>query len=260
MNEPEPRTRPSGRLRRVLVPTVLLIGAVVCVRLGFWQISRLHEKQRLNAQQRSALAAPSRRIDHTIVPYEAIRDRRVELHGWYDESHQVLLTGRVEAGSPGVHVVTPLRLGNGRVVLVDRGWLYAADAATALPQRYPEPGLQTVVGLAMPLQSGGHFPMWRVPIDSIQVWATRALDPDSLAARLPYPVAAWYVRQLPGPGVPAQPLRAAPKPYDEFMHISYAVQWFLFATIFLVGPLVVMRSRRRRVGREDDADPELYRS
>ena len=56
------------------------------------------------------------------------------------------------------------------------------------------------------------------------------------------------------------PLRAAPRPYDEFMHISYAVQWFLFASIFLFGPLLVMRSRRRRAGQENEADPELYRS
>lgn len=250
------------KLRTVLAVAVVAIGAAVCIRLGVWQLSRLHEKQRLNASMRAALATPPRVIEDVEVPLAAIQDRRVELSGAYDERHQFLLTARTNEGSPGVHVVTPLRLDNGLVALVDRGWLYAGDAATALPQRYPEPGPQVVVGVAMPLETGGtRYPMRRVPIDSIEVWAARALDRDSVERVLPYAVAPWIVRQLPGPGVPAAPRRLPPKPYDEFMHISYAGQWFLFAAILLAGPALVARSRRRRARPgQTEAEPELYRS
>jgi surfeit locus 1 family protein len=249
-------------LRRALTVAVVLLGAAVCVRLGFWQISRLHEKQHLNAQLRSAMANPPRQIEETEVPLEAIRDRPVELHGWYDEAHQLLLTGRSHGGSPGVHIVTPLRLMSGRAVLVDRGWVYAGDAATALPQHWPEPGERTVIGLAEPIHTGGlRFPLRRVPTDTIEVWSARALDSDSLRQRIPYALAPWMVRQLPGDGVPPEPVRETPKPYDEFTHISYAIQWFLFAVIFLFGPPLVLRSRRRRDrGGVSEVEPELYRS
>ena len=66
---------------------------------------------------------------------------------------------------------------------------------------------------------------------------------------------------FPAPGVPAAPRRLPPKPYDEFMHISYAGQWFLFALILLAGPALVARSRRRRARPgHSEAEPELYRS
>jgi hypothetical protein len=58
--------------------------------------------------------------------------------------------------------------------------------------------------------------------------------------------ATFALRQLPGPGVPAQPARHEAKPFDEWIHRSYMMQWFAFAAIALFGPLLLVRSRRRR--------------
>ena len=232
--------------RSIVVLLAVVAGASVCVRLGFWQISRLHEKQALNAALRSALAAPPVPLGDPPAAVESVRGRAVEARGHYDETRQILLSGRAHDGAPGVDVVTPLLLPDGsRAVLVDRGWLYSADAATARPRDYPERGDRTVRGIAEPIRRGAGGPAIRaLPSDSAHLWSARWLDLDSLERRFPYSLAPYVVRQLPGSGVPRQPVRREPRPFDEMMHVSYAVQWFLFAAILLGGSAALAWSRR----------------
>lgn len=244
----------------LLVAVAVLVVATVCVSLGLWQLSRYREKQRLNQQTRAALRAPPVDATRHLPPLPEVRGRRVRLIGRYDETRQFLLAGRTHDSSPGVEVVTPLRPeGGGPAVLVNRGWLYAGDAATALPQQYPEPGVHELVGLAQALAPAGRWGALRAVLrDSIELWSARTLDPDSVARQLPYPIAPYMVRALPAPGAPATPARSVPPELNEMMHLSYAVQWFLFAAIAVVGPLAFVWSRRRRRGPDPEAaNPDL---
>lgn len=233
----------------------VVIMASVCVRLGFWQLARWREKQVLNARQRAALAAPPLR-----QPWPAaaqLAGRVVEVRGRFDESRQVLLSARARRGAPGVEVVTPLVVDGGAfglrdadsaVVLVNRGWLYAGDATTARPQDCPEPGERVIRGIAEPLArvSPREGTLRDLRAEGIQLYSARRLDADALRERWPYALSPFVIRQLPGPGVPPQPARAEPRPYNETMHLSYAVQWFLFAAILTGGSAVLAWSRRRR--------------
>jgi surfeit locus 1 family protein len=231
--------------RSLLVVVVVVAVAAVCVRLGFWQLDRLGQKRALNARVREALALPP-------VPYDgghpaALAGRRVVVRGTYDEGHQLLLAARTDGGGPGVHVVTPLRpVTGGAAVLVDRGWLPADDAATARPQDDPEPGERDVIGIAEPAPRGTRARYRRLEAPGMELWSSLRVDLDSLGARLPYALAPILVRQLPGAGVADRPRRLVPKPADESMHLGYAVQWFLFATILVVGSIVLAVGRHRR--------------
>jgi len=128
--------------RTALAAGAVILLAATCVRLGFWQLSRLAQKRAWNSAQREALAAPPIDLEGVRADsrWPAVRHRRVRVAGHYDETHQVLLAGRSHGGSPGVHIVTPLRTEDGGAVLVDRGWTFADDAATARPQGTAEPG------------------------------------------------------------------------------------------------------------------------
>ncbi len=235
------------RARFLLVPIVVLAGAAVCVRLGLWQLSRLHEKQALNAALREAQHAPALVVRGELPPAAQARRHALQVTGHFDEQRQFLLSGRAHDGVPGVEVVTPLRLdGSPTAILVNRGWLPAADAATARVRDYPERGERTVRGLAEELRHGaGGPPPRRLAEDGVALWSVRWLDADSIAGRLPYAVADYALRQAPGPGVPGQPLRSPPRPFNEMTHLSYAIQWFLFATILLGGSAALAWSRRR---------------
>ena len=59
------------------------------------------------------------------------------------------------------------------------------------------------------------------------------------------------MRQAPGPGVPLQPQRERPEPWDEGMHLGYAIQWFSIGTILLVGSLWLAWQRRREQASRD---------
>lgn len=246
--------------RTLFTLLVILAVSAVCVRLGFWQLARLHEKQALNARLKAALAQPTLALGDSIAPLAPLAGRRVEARGRFDESRQILLSGRAHDGAPGVEIVTPLVLASGEAVLVNRGWTSSADAMTARPQRWPEPGGRTVVGLLEPLARGaGGNSSLRLEADSVTLWSMRRLDADSLRALFPYPIAPYALRQLPGPGVPATPLRLEPRALGEAMHLSYAVQWFLFAGILLGGSAIFARRGRRAPGRDaPDAMPDVH--
>lgn len=231
--------------RTVLVAIVVVCAAVVCVRLGFWQLARWDQKRARNAEMRAALAAPAVAIADSLPPPAAVVGRRVEARGRLDSRRQVVLAGREHEGVPGVGVVTPLVLADGAgAVLVDRGWIPAVDGATAHPQEYPEPGDLAVSGVAVEIPRGAGGPSWRAfEDDSVTLWSALGLDLDSLEARLPYPVAPWVLRALPDARAPALPRRAAPRPLDETLHLSYAAQWFLFAAALLVVPPLLARRR-----------------
>lgn len=234
----------------ILALLVALVSAVMCFRLGLWQLSRMHEKRALNAALDERQRAPVRAIAGEPPALPEALDRPLELAGRFDEAHQFLLSGRAHAGEPGVEVVTPfMTSGGSTAVLVNRGWLPAADASTARPQDHPEPGERTVRGMAEELPRGaGGVPPRRLRDEDLALWSVRTLDADSIAARLAYPVAGYALREAPGPGVPDRPRRSAPRRHDETMHLGYAIQWFLFGTITLGGTAALAWSRRRRAG------------
>lgn len=246
---------------RALLPALLVVlGAAVCVRLGFWQIARLHGKQRLNAALRAELAGPPLALGDVAPPYAVIAGHRVRVAGVFDPTRFVLLSGRAREGAPGVDVAAPLLLPGGGAVLVDRGWVPSPDAMTAHPEDLPPAGAVRLTALPEPLPLGaGGRPWLRVPSARATLWSVRTPDADSLAARLPYPVAPYLLRALPDSGAPAArgaPQPAAPRPADEFMHVSYAIQWFLFATILVVGSLLFARRGRGPAAGGPDAIPE----
>jgi surfeit locus 1 family protein len=232
----------------VLGLLVALACAGLCVRLGLWQLSRWQEKQGRNVALRTALAAEPLPVAEPLPGVSELADRKIEVFGAFDESRQVLLSGRIQSELPGVQVITPLRLpGDSVAVLVDRGWLYAPDAVTARPQDFRDRSPRAVRGIARTLGARGAGLAWRAleSDTSHAVWSARTLDPDSLAPRFPYALAPWLLVELPGKGVPEKPLRAAPRPLDETMHLAYAVQWFLIAGILFAGSVALAWSKRR---------------
>jgi len=238
------------RIVGVLMLVAGLAAATVCVRLGFWQLSRLGEKRTLNAALRASERAPALVVTGDPPPAARVLDQALQASGRFDEAHQFLLSGRFHDGEQGVEVVTPLRLdGSPTAILVNRGWLPADDAATARPQDHPEPGVRTVRGVVEGIRHGAGGPSPRALAgDSVALWSLRSLDADSIARRLPYPVAGYVVREAPGQGVPARPRRSARRPHDEMTHLGYAIQWFLISIVIVGGTAALAWSRRRRAG------------
>lgn len=227
----------------------MLVAAAVCVRLGFWQISRLHERRAANAVVAGRLRMPEA-TTLAALPADtaAARFRRVRLRGAYDYAHEMRLAGRSRDGAPGVNVITPLRLPDTSVaVLVNRGWVYSPDGADADLSRWREGDSATVVGFVNTVGTRRG-----APSSAAHPGTVRWIDPGEVARRTGYPVTPFTVVQQ-GDSAPAGtpradsvPARLAVPPLDEGPHAGYAFQWFSFATIAVVGMvLVVSRAPRR---------------
>jgi surfeit locus 1 family protein len=170
--------------------------------------------------------------------------RRVRVVGGvWDFEHQIALIGRTRQGSPGVNIVTPLVFGEGgarRAVLVNRGWVYSPDAESVDLARWREPAA------GAPLTGYVEtFPAPRAddPRSPAAPRAWRRLDAARLERELGYPLAPYYViasgdegtSPRSAKGAPDVPARLPPPALDEGPHKSYAIQWFSFAAIALVG-------------------------
>jgi surfeit locus 1 family protein len=229
------------RARPLLIAVVMFAMAAVCVRMGLWQAERWRVRLDDVARRRAALAAPPLEWRGGPAP----TGRRLLVRGGWDEARQVLVSDRWRDDSAGVEVATPL-LAKPGAVIVDRGWLPSMDAIHADPFALAEPGERVVIGIAEP------FPAGAAPWESLpappgtRLWSARRLDRASLEARLPYALAPFVLRALPGDSAPAWPVRERPALPDPVMHLSYAVQWTLFALGFAGGAVLVLVRERRR--------------
>src|SRR5215212_5838200 len=117
-----------------------ILFAIVCMRLGFWQLSRLQERRALNAELRSR--AETKPVEFNKLPKDTggAHFRRVNLEGTYDYDHEIVITNRTRNGSPGVNIITPLKTpASDTAILVNRGWVYAPDAMSVDLERWREP-------------------------------------------------------------------------------------------------------------------------
>ena len=206
--------------RDVTLGVVAILVATVCVLLGRWQLNRLAQRRARNSVLAARLALPPLPVRRDVTA-DSARQRRVVTHGVYDFSAERTWPGRSFQGTPGVALITPLRLADGSVVLVDRGWVPSPDAFHVDHALYREPDTATVTGIALIPPRG------RGDVD--------------VAGFLPFVIQLETPEPPPDRGLPRRwPLPA----FDDGPHLSYAIQWFSFALIALVGTAVLIRKGR----------------
>lgn len=229
-----------------IVPLIMLTGATLTfVALGTWQLSRLRERRAANAVALSQRAlTPVSLNDSTQVSPQ----RSVRATGRWDYNHEVVLRGQSRRDAPGVTVSTPLLLdGSDAAVLVVRGFAPAPDALTVNLDSLREGERGSVSGVALKLESR---PDSGVPLtrDGLTTW--RSLDSAAVASRLPYPLLGIYVVAEGDENSGAWPRRVEPPAITDGPHLSYALQWFGFAIITIVGGAIWIRKKQST----DDTD------
>jgi surfeit locus 1 family protein len=222
-----------------------LAGAVLCVRLGIWQLDRLAQRRARNAVVRARIAEPA--VDVRTLPADTtdLRFRRVTVRGTTAPALELAWAQRGRRGSPGVNLLSAVRVADSLpLVLVNRGWVYSPDGTQVDLARWREGDTIDVTGYLEPI--GASLPgRWR---GTAHPRSVRWLDRDSLAALLGAPVAPVLVVVTGDttPGSADRIARVPPPPLDEGPHQSYALQWFSFATIAVVGYGAFLWNARRR--------------
>jgi surfeit locus 1 family protein len=234
--------------RQWLALAIGLVAATGCIIAGLWQLDRREERRVHNETVRGRIEAAPTSLARLGLPDDSIRYRRVTVRGRWDYQHEIALTGRSRSGSPGVNIFTPL-VPNGidHAVLVNRGWAYAPDAATIDFDRFREGDSITFVGYIDLFPPEPDAP--RDPRSSRSPRAWHRLDTTALLRTLPYQLEPYYVVALPDSASAPRddrPIRLEVPELGAGPHLSYAVQWFSFATIALVGAGILIYKEGRR--------------
>jgi len=234
---------------------VLMVGAAF-VALGFWQLRRLDERVMANDAIERRLAESPASLDAVLgagtAPVEA-EFRRVWLTGEYLADDEVLLRSRSFKGSSGSHVLTPLLLDDGTVVIVERGWVPLDRGPAPVVEANPPSGRVVVVGLVRPSQAPDDRDAGTEPIAEIAT-----VDLGRLQGQFAVPLAPVYVRLLEqDPPQSGLPLVLDPPDLSRGPHLAYAIQWFLFAGVVLIGypALIVWTARNAQQPKPRPAEP-----
>jgi surfeit locus 1 family protein len=234
------RTLLTPRWIAFTVFALLVVG--VCVRLGFWQLDRLEGRRYFNDRFRTGMAMAPLPIEALLASgQEPLSYRRATAKGRYDAANEVILYGRALDGHPGNHVLTPLVLADGRAVLVDRGWVPFDLDTPPVKEAAPPTGQVQVVGSLSPNEPGGADDSEEGVGEGASTF-TR-VDLGTIGQQLPYALLPWYIAlQEQAPTQPGELPAVVPAPtLDEGPHLSYAFQWFAFASIAAIGYLILAR-------------------
>lgn len=263
---------------RVLLSTRWIFGhllalvlIVAFISFGFWQLDRLDQKRAENAVRLEREALPPLQLSGGSADTVLLADagnaagldlRHAEATGTFLPDSELLLRSRSWNGQPGWHVLTPLELSDGQQLLIDRGWVpYDHDTVPVLPATPPE-GQVTVSGVLRATQRppsgiGASFAP-RNPEGSEPLRATWYVDLERLSVlQLPELLpAAWLLLQEQSPAQPGElPRPGFIEELDEGPHLGYALQWFSFAAVGIIGYALLMRRVLRDAARAGAAQP-----
>lgn len=244
------------------VTLFVILGTIFLARLGFWQLDRLEQRRAYNQLVATRWDQAPFDLNQEALPadLEALGYRRIEVTGTFDYANQVALKNQNRDSAPGVGLVTPLRLSDGRTMLVSRGWVPLDQATPDQWAQFNEAtGETTVVGM---LQKSQLLPGANPPEVPQTEWFR--VDIDAIQRQLPYELMPVFLAQLPEPGrgYADLPYREVPFELSEGNHFSYALQWFLFAVVLAGGyiPYVHYQEQRRQrlktIGQTGSTDQE----
>jgi cytochrome oxidase assembly protein ShyY1 len=230
---------------------VVLTLAGLFILAGFWQLDRLHEVRTRNAVVRSRMGSTPVPLDQVLQPNDVdpgkASYRRVVVAGHFDPSRQVLIQFRSYSGDPGDYLLTPLVTSNGAAILVNRGWIPPSDTPVQQARGLdPPPGDVRVTGILFPSEKRGSSP---TDAGGGIVEATR-IDLAVLGPGFSVPLYPAYLQlTAQDPAHSGDYPIVLPAPHlDNGPHLSYAIQWFSFTAIVLIGwPTLVRRSLGRSV-------------
>ena len=251
--------RVTVRPRWIAFSVLVAFVSVACVLLGFWQLSRLEERRASNAVLAARLArdpVPLEDLRSALRPAQGIEvdpsdyeHTRLTAMGRLTDRGRVLVRSQVVAGQAGVHGVYAMDLGDGTAVLVNVGWFPVDVDIGSIADVFGESGQVDVTGLVRADQKRPALGRAEPPglLDTVA-----RIDIDRIQQQVDLPLLPFWI-QLVEPHDPGRLPIPVPVPeIGEGSHLSYAVQWFSFAAVAVVGYVALMR-RELRPGRRRKA-------
>lgn len=217
-----------------IIPTIFTIFALILLlTLGSWQVKRLLWKNSVIAEISERVAMPPVDLPDGRIDIEKLKYRRIIITGHFLNDKEIhLFTGAKEMrGKPGYNIITPLEIGSGRVIIVDRGWVPASMKERDARKDTIINGDVSIIGM---LHAGEHKAMF-TPDNDIEKNLWFWIDIPAIASFTGKALDNVYVRALVEDGNERTlPIAGEAMVKVRNDHLSYAVTWYSFAIILLV--------------------------
>lgn len=231
-----------------IISHLFVLGMIVLmVGLGFWQLRRLDERRALNADVRAATQAEPVAVED-LLDADPLDHTAVLVAGEYLDEYSFFVANRTFESQAGSWLATPMRLGDGRIVIVSRGWVprlwVTGDDSRVIDT--PSGSLE-VLGRILKSVGGG-----RIGGASTEILpAVSRMDIPKVEEMLGLDVEdSWVQLERQAPPLGDLPVPVPRPSLDEGPHLSYAFQWFFFSAGTVVAYALILRKRRRELAIE----------
>jgi len=236
-----------------------VVFAAVCVALSQWQIARLNETRTANELVDRNYHSTPIALDSalpSLTSYSARQQwKQVTLTGTYLTDEQVLVRNRPLNGQPGFEVLDPLLLADGRVFVVDRGYVPIGNTQDR-PDSIPSPRSDTVT-VVVRLRAGE--PTLSGRSDTQGELATIHLPDVAKLVGKPTYTGAYGLMVSESPAAATRPTAMQKPELDEGLHISYAIQWVIFGIMAFFGLWYAIRQEYRMRNVDDPEEHQRAR-
>lgn len=224
------------RWRRLIGPGIAAFILFWClIALGVWQIHRYHHKQRILAAIAHAQMEPP-----VPLPRRPTRFEKVAVAGTWLAHHSAFYGDQIR-NTPigqvrGAQLIMPLKRQDGRIVMVDLGWVKGtAPAPVPVPS-----GMAQVSGYVEPAARRGMFAAKDNP--SRLIFYT--LAPRKIGAAMGLPNTEDFILIMLGP----KPISGGPIPQPSLPHppnnsLQYALTWFGLSMVLVFEFIFYSRKR-----------------
>ena len=230
-----------------ILVTLICFGMLPAFQaLSNWQWQRLSDRQVLNVQIQSQIDKDPVSLSGILIDGTESKSvpsdtqwRTVEMTGTWLQPEQVLVRKKSLESNLGLWVVTPLRLTDGTVVMVNRGWTAAANSAIDSPVVADVPiGEVEVLGRLRDVQERTS----PAPTDLPEGQVDRIVPMEIVSSEETLSNA--YVEMTASrPESKTSEIRTLPEPeVTEGAHRSYALQWMFFEIMTVIGWYILVRN------------------
>ena len=228
----------------LLFHVTVIATVVLMVNLAFWQLSRYHERVDFNATVKERINAPVvpveqllRAIDNRTESPQTVEWRTVLVTGEYIDSETVDAVNRAQDGYSGKDPLTPMRLINNKLVLINRGFISIAKDVGPAPN-----GQVQIIGRVRAPEIRRRFRI-SDPAQG-ELLEVSTIDLERLSMQMPSELAPIFVEVLESkPADSADLSQIAAPALSTGSHLSYTFQWFIFSVFVLAGWIIVIRRK-----------------
>lgn len=220
------------QIRIQLMTFLVFLAALVLVRLGFWQVERYLWRQNFNNHYEFQTNLPITDLDSILTEsLEQMEYRKVKVSGIFDNAHSIVRLNQYHDSELGYSLMTPLIMPNGNAVMIDRGWIPAeGNSAGADWNKYAIINKVEITGVIRKSINVDR----NILIERPEFWID--FDYDQIKNLYPYRLLPIFIQAIPAEERGSPPIpKIITVELTDGPHIGYAVQWFTFALLLLIG-------------------------